>query len=344
MRKYILIIITIIAALLVSCNIDATDGIYSEAAASTESTSVSTRNYLGQYEGAYYYLTDDGIFKIGQGNALFADDAENKDAPIIRSASLNQTDGSLLILWQNKKPEDGAVVKYYDYDGTSYNDPIKVEGKFNNLLSNGLYYNSTGIYMYGNDASLVNDIQDVMYSLISGDHAFFCIKDTSDNYKYYVINADGSLEVDGIATDKKVTYIGFQAISNTEFVLLYYRSSNSKLEAYKMSTTEIAADPYVTLKSSIPYASSTQAMSFIYNYEIYFKCTSYFEKIKTDNETEQINTGFAANLRTAEITNILPAKNDDGTIIDGKFVAGTKSSMLYLINLTTDPTSSERIK
>lgn len=75
-------------------------------------------------------------------------------------------------------------------------------------------------------------------------------------------------------------------------------------------------------------------MSFIYNDEIYFKCTSYFEKIKTDNETEQINTGFAANLRTAEITNILPAKNDDG-----KFVAGTKSSMLYLIDLVNNTSS-----
>ena len=345
MKRYILIIITIIAALLVSCNIDATDGIYSEAAASTESTSVTTRGYLGQFDGAYYYLTDDGVFKIGQDSALFADDPENKDAAIIRSASLNQTDGSLLILWQNKKPEDGAVVKHYTFNGTSYDAPVDVEGKFTNLLTNGLYYNNTGIYKYGSADSLVADIQSVMYTLISGDHTFFCVKDTSDNYKYYVINASGAIEVSGIGADTKyTTYIGFQAISPTEYVLLYYRTKNSKLEAYKMSTTEIAADPYVTLKSSVPYASSTQAMSFIYNDEIYFKCTSYFEKIKTDNETEQINTGFAANLRTAEITNILPAKNDDGTIIDGKFVAGTKSSMLYLINLTTDPTSSERIK
>ena len=119
MKRYILIIITIIAALLVSCNIDATDGIYSEAAASTESTSVTTRGYLGQFDGAYYYLTDDGVFKIGQDSALFADDPENKDAPIIRSASLNETDGSLLILWQNKKPEDGTVVKHYEFNGTS---------------------------------------------------------------------------------------------------------------------------------------------------------------------------------------------------------------------------------
>ena len=72
MRKYILIIITIIAALLVSCNIDATDGIYSEAAASTESTSVTTRNFLGQNSsGQYFYLTDEGVFKIGTENALF---------------------------------------------------------------------------------------------------------------------------------------------------------------------------------------------------------------------------------------------------------------------------------
>ena len=354
MKRYILIIITIIAALLVSCNIDATDGIYSEAASSTESTSVTTKSYLGQYKGAYHYLTDDGVFKIGQDSALFADDPENKDAQIIRSASLNQDDGSLLILWQNKKPEDGAVVKYYAFDGTSYAAPVDVEGKFTNLLANGLYYNNAviaddvitkngGVYKYGSADSLIADVKSVMYTLISGDHTFFCIKDTSNNYKYYVVNASGAVEVSGIGTDTKyTTYIGFQAISDSEFVLLYYRTTNSKLEAYKMSTSEIATDPYVTLKSSVPYATSTQAMSFIYNDEIYFKCTSYFEKIKTDNETEQINTGFAANLRTAEITNILPAKDDDGNVIDGVFVAGTKSSMLYRVDLINN--ASERIK
>lgn len=337
MKRYILIIVTIIAALLVSCNIDATDGIYSEAAASTESTSVTTRSYLGQYNGAYFYLTDDGVFKIGQDSALFSDDPEDKDAQIIRSASLNQTDGSLLILWQNKKPEDGAVVKHYTFNGTSYDAPVDVEGKFTNLLTNGLYYNNTGIFTYDDpNTSLVDNIKSVMYSLISEEYAFFCILDTSDNYKYYVIDASsGTVEAE-ISTDTKLTYIGFQAISDSEFVLLYYRTKNSKLEAYKMSTTEIAADPYVTLKSSVPYASSTQAMSFIYNSEIYFKCTSYFEKIKTDNETEQINTGFAANLRTAEITNILP------TTDDGIFIAGTKSSMLYKIDLVNN--TSERIK
>ena len=336
MKRYIFIIITIVAALLISCNIDATDGIYSEAAASTESTSVTTRSYLGQYNSAYYYLTDDGIFKIGQENALFADDPENTDAPIIRAASMNQTDGSLLILWQNKKPEDGAVIKYYAFDGTKYADPVVVEGTFTNLLANGLYYNSTGIFKYGGADSLVADIKAVMYTLISGDYAFFCIKDSSDYYKYYVIDASGAVKVNGIGSDTVYnTFIGFQAISDSDFVLLNYKNSNSKLEAYKMSATEIAADPYVTLKSSVPYAFSTQAMSFIYNDEIYFKCTSYFEKIKTDNETEQINTGFAANLRTAEITNILP------TADDGIFVAGTKSSMLYRIDLINN--SSSRI-
>ena len=106
-----------------------------------------------------------------------------------------------------------------------------------------------------------------------------------------------------------------------------------------MSATEIAADPYVTLQSSVPYEYSAQAMSFIYKDEIYFKCTSYFEKIKTDNETEQINTGFAANLRTAEITDILPALDTDGNVRDGYFVAGTKSSMLYLIDLVNNTSS-----
>ncbi|MBQ9810176.1 MAG: hypothetical protein IJM52_03380 [Spirochaetales bacterium] len=348
MRKYILIIITIIAALLVSCNIDATDGIYSEAAASTESTSVTTRNFLGQNSsGQYFYLTDEGVFKIGTENALFS----STETKVIRGASLCDDAGSLLILRQNSTPSDGAVISYHHFNGTSYDAAVDVEGKFNGILTNGLYYNNAiydgetitkngGIYKYGSADSLVADIKSIMYTLVSGDHAFFCVKDTSDNYKFYVINADGSIEVNGIgASESLTTYIGFQAIDASNFVLLQYKSSNSKLEVYKMSATEIAADPYVTLQSSVPYEYSAQAMSFIYNDEIYFKCTSYFEKIKTDNETEQINTGFAANLRTAEITDILPALDTDGNVRDGYFVAGTKSSMLYLIDLVNNTSS-----
>ncbi len=356
MRRYILIIITIIAALLVSCNIDATDGIYSEAAASTESTSVTTRNFLGQNSsGQYFYLTDEGVFKIGTENALFS----STETKVIRGASLCDDAGSLLILRQNNTPSDGAVISYHAFNGTSYDATVDVEGKFNGILTNGLYYNNAvydgetitkngGIYKYGSADSLVADIKSIMYTLVSGDHALFCVKDTSDNYKFYVINpyADAEdpdkkiIEVNGIgASESLTTYIGFQAIDASNFVLLHYKSNNSKLEAYKMSAAEIAADPYVTLKSSVPYAYSAQAMSFIYNDEIYFKCTSYFEKIKTDNETEQINTGFAANLRTAEITDILPALDTDGNVRDGYFVAGTKSSMLYLIDLVNNTSS-----
>ena len=350
MRKYILIIITIIAALLVSCNIDATDGIYSEAAASTESTSVTTRNFLGQNSsGQYFYLTDEGVFKIGTENALFS----STETKVIRGASLCDDAGSLLILRQNSTPSDGAVISYHAFNGTSYDAAVDVEGKFNGILTNGLYYNNAvydgetitkngGIYKYGSADSLVADIKSIMYTLVSGDHAFFCVKDTSDNYKFYVINADGSIEVNGIgASESLTTYIGFQAIDASNFVLLQYKSSNSKLEVYKMSATEIAADPYVTLQSSVPYEYSAQAMSFIYKDEIYFKCTSYFEKIKTDDTTttEQINTGFAANLRTAEITDILPALDTDGNVRDGYFVAGTKSSMLYLIDLVNNTSS-----
>ncbi|MBP5162643.1 MAG: hypothetical protein ILP16_06665 [Spirochaetales bacterium] len=348
MKRYILIAITIIAALLVSCNIDATDGIYSEAAASTESTSVTTRNYLGQNSsGQYFYLSDEGVFKIGTADALFS----STETKVIRGASLCDDAGSLLILRQNSTPSDGAVISYHAFNGTSYDAPVDVEGKYNGIVSNGLYYNNAvydgetitkngGIYKYGSTDSLVADIKSIMYTLVSGEHAFFCVKDTSDNFKFYVINADGSIEVNGIgSSDSLTTYIGFQAIDASNFVLLHYKSKNSKLEAYKMSATEIAADPYVTLKSSVPYAYSAQAMSFIYNDEIYFKCTSYFEKIKTDNETEQINTGFAANLRTAEITDILPALDNEGNVRDGYFVAGTKSSMLYLIDLVNNTSS-----
>lgn len=337
------------AVVLCSCNLDATDGIYSEIADSTESTNVTVKAYLGQYSGNYYYLTDSEICSISVNSegrtkkTLFS----SSETSVIRAASLC-ADGSLLILNQNIAVDGtllGATLSYNAFNGTSYDAPTPIEGNYNGLLVNGLFYDGTGIYRYNGGKTQIDTSGNVsiQYSMVTGDYAFFSVKDASDAYKIYVIKAsDGTKLFDGI-TGSSTTYIGFQPLpSGTDFILLNYDSSKAKSNLYLLASgnTEVTSTVYTTLKSSIPYAYATQAASFTYTDAeaatyIVFKCSSYFDKVRvSDNEEErtvtQISTGFASNLRTADVTNILP------TDTDGIFIAGTVGSMLYEINMNAN--------
>ena len=346
MKKYSIIIIAIIAALLVSCNIDATDGIYSEAADSTESTAVTIRSYLGQDNtGRYYYLTDEGIYIIGREEALFS----STEGKIIRAASL-LSDGSLLILRQNSDLEKGAQISYHKYDNGVYADAILIEGKYNNLLTNGLFYNSEGIYCYSIDEaerkSLLGDnmaIKDIK-GLANGAYSLFEVEDPSGAYKFYVFTSDGygnvTKTIDGIdAADlTNPTYCGgFQFVGavDYDYVVLYRQPSSSKLKVYTMDDVEgVSEEPVVTIDFS-----NNDAPVFLYAIDdcMYIKDTNSFKKISTyDYKTEQITTGFATDIRTAEITNILPAKDNEGNVRAGVFIAGTASSMLYEIDMNLD--------
>lgn len=345
MKRFSIIVIAIIAALLVSCNIDATDGIYSEAAASTESTAVTIRSYLGQdSKGDYYYLTDEGIYKIGTEKALF----QSENGKIIRAASL-LADGSLLILRQNADPAEGARVSYHKCEDGVYADAVFIEGKYSDLLTNGLFYNSTGIYSYSGTGTAATSllgnmaVKDVK-ALVNGSYAFFEVEDPSSEYKVYVFESGNNTAlVNGIdkANLTNPTYCsGFQATDGTgsNYIVLYRVPSNSKLQVYTMTATAVSADPSATIDYS-----SNQTPSFLFDGCVYIKDANSFKKIKLeDYSTEQITTGFAANLRTAEITNILPAKDKNGAIIAGVFIAGTKSSMLYKIDMNEN--TSTQIK
>ena len=342
MKRFSIIVIAIIATLLVSCNIDATDGIYSEAAASTESTAVTIRSYLGQNaNGAYYYLTDEGIFSIDyatkQSKTLFS----NQDGKIIRAASLLD-DGSLLILRQYSDPKDGARISYHKYDNGVYADAVLIDGNYNDLLLNGLFYSTNGsgknIYRYSGTGTaatpLLDDntaIKDIK-ALVNGDYAFFQIEDAAGAFKVYVFTSDGTEAVAGIgnANLANPTYCGgFQAVDDSTYAILYRQPSSSKLNVYTMTATAVSEDPAVTVDYS-----NNESPSFLFDGCVYVKDANSFKKINTTEKTsEQITTGFASNLRTAEITNILPAKDENGAVIAGVFIAGTKASMLYKIDM-----------
>ena len=352
---FIALTVTLIAAIaLCSCNLDATDGIYSEIADSTPSTSVTVKAYLGQFNSEYYYLTDSEVCKInddGNSTVLFS----SSETGIIRAASL-ASDGSILILKQNVNTDGtlkGSSLYYYAYSGSAYADGVPVEGSFNGLLVNGLFYDSTSIYRYAGGKSQIDTGGNVsvQYSLVTGDYALISVTDASSNYKLYVIKAsDGTKLFDGITGSADKTYIGFQPLpSGTDFVLLNYDRSKAKSNLYVLEAgnTEVTSEVYTTLKSSIPYAYGAQTVSFIYTEDektyIVFKCSSYFDKVRvsedeTDGEVTQVSTGFASNLRTTDITNALE------TSTSGVFIVGTVDSMLYELDMNHPDNPPRQIK
>ena len=334
-----LALILIAALALCSCNLDATDGIYSEIADSTESTNVTLKAYLGQYNSEYYYLTDEAVCKIGSSDAVFGS-ANNS---IVRSASLDSTAGSFLVLRENTSTLKSSL----SYYATAESDASEL-GQYNGLLTNGLFFDSTKIYRCnaGAAAAVVENVR-VQYYLVTGEYAFFSVKDNDGNYKFYVIKSDGTKLFDGITGTSK-TYVGFQPLpSGKDFILLNYDSSKAKSNLFLLAEgdTEVTSEVYTTLKSSIPYAYATQTPSFLYTEDektfIVFKCSSYFDKVRvsadeSDGEVTQISTGFAANLRTADVTNIL--STDTANV----FIAGTVGSMLYEINMNEDSSTQRR--
>ena len=334
-----LALILIAALALCSCNLDATDGIYSEIADSTESTSVTLKAYLGQYNSEYYYLTDEAVFKIGSSDAVFGS-ANNS---IVRSASLDSAAGSFLVLRENTSTLKSSL----SYYATAESDASEL-GQYNGLLTNGLFFDGTKIYRCnaGAATAVVENVS-VQYYLVTGEYAFFSVKDNDGNYKFYVIKSDGTKLFDGITGTSK-TYVGFQSLpSGKDFILLNYDSSKAKSNLFLLAEgdTEVTSEVYTTLKSSIPYAYATQTPSFLYTEDektfIVFKCSSYFDKVRvsaddSDGEVTQISTGFAANLRTADVTNIL------STDAANVFIAGTVGSMLYEINMNEDSSTQKK--
>lgn len=327
MKKNILIsIITALAILILAaaCNLDAADGIYSEVAASTESTDVVTRSFVGTYGDKYFFLSDEGLFRLGDGKII-----PNTEGKIIRSASLDAS-GNLVLLTQDASTLTAGLT-YRAANGTGYDNPVAIDGTYRGLLTNGIAWDDSKIYkISGSTATAkVSDVS-VVYALETDGCAFFSVKDNTDAYRFYVLDSEGNTTFCLAGTS--TLYVGFQPVGTTgTYMLLAYDSAHNTFKAYRMTSGGIEEEAWFTLNSTNQYAYSTQIPSFYYTKDtreyIVLKCSSYFDRYNiTDNEVESIDKGFASNLRTAEITNI---KNISGLI----FVAGTKSSMLYEIDM-----------
>lgn len=328
----------------VSCNIDATEGIYSEVASSTVNTDVNIKSYLGCYNDEHYYLSDEGIFKINEESKLVTALVRNTSSSIIRSASLDESTGKAYVLSQ--KSDLSTKLDYYSSLDTT---PEEVAGPFKGLLRNGLVYDDSKIYTVSETTATpidpdANVLYDVIYALETGDYTFFSVLvrnqiNKTDEIKYYVIKNDGTVVVNGVDESSK-TYIAFQpaflpSAAPGEFVLISYNSSKATFEAFTLTSTGVESTVLFTMKSSLKYAYSTQAASFYYedgdNKFIVIKASNYFDRYNIMDKTiESYSTGFATNLRTANITNIETTTNPM------VFVAGTYESMLYKIDMTTN--------
>ena len=329
MKKNILVFTLTALALLclaVACNLDAADGIYSEVAASTESTDVVTRSFVGTYADKYYFLSDEGLFRLGDGKIV-----ANTEGKIIRSACLDAS-GNIVLLTQDASTLTAGLT-YRAVSGTGYADPVVIDGTYRGLLTNGIAWDDAKIYkVSGSTATEKVAGVSVVYALESDGYAFFSVKETAtDDYRFYVLdeNGDTVFQLLGDSTP----YVGFQPVGTSGvYMLISYDASHNTFKGYRMTSGGgIEDEAWFTLNSTNQYAYSTQIPSFCYTKDakdyIVLKCSSYFDRYNiTDDEIESIDKGFATNLRTAEITNI---KHISGLI----FVAGTKSSMLYEIDM-----------
>ena len=331
-----LITIALLAAIaLCACNMDATDGIYSEVASSTESKDVIMISYLGTYGDELYYLADDGVYKNGSSTALIA----NTSSKIIRSASLDESTGDILIFVHDRESLKGQIYLCTAADNYAIGDPIN-DTNYTGLLANGVFFNESGIY-YGSSAAEVKTGVSVEYYLETEEYAFFSVKDSSDAYKFYVFK-DGSalFNVDGDATQ----YVGFQPLSDSTFVLVSYNSNNNQFNAYQLiESSGVAKKSWFTLKDTLRHTKGSQAASFCYTHDtctyMVIKCNNYFDRVDVtdtaetnmdDKVTSLSTTGFASDLRTTEVTNIKK------TSTDNVFIVGTYDSLLYQIDLTAD--------
>ncbi len=324
--------------LLCACNQDATDGIYSKVASSTESKDVVTRAYLGTDGAEYYYLSDKGIFKVSSSTALLemADD----DKRIIRGASIDGTD--LYVLVQNTVEDDEPVFTANIFKTTLSSPSLSgdpLAPSYTGLTVNGIAYGAEGIY--DTDMTTLKVSGTVNYHLETEEYAFFSVVDSDENYKFYIFK-DGAVlsDFNGLEGDD-TAYVAFQPIdtdgSDENFVLI--SNDSSGFCGHLLTATDgLDSTAWFTLKSSLPYGSSTQAASFLYTVDtskfMAIKCNNYFDVIDVSDTTETptvtpIATGFAQDIRTTEISNIL--ETGDSTNL---FVAGTYDSMLYLIDMT----------
>ena len=331
----LLIPILLIALLLCSCNADAQDGIFSAIADSAPDAGIKVQAYLGSLnaEKSHYVLTDSGVYVIGNSTG-FTPILSSSDAQIRNACLLIDSPLYLYTLVSKQGSENGEDSKILKYNTNG----VYITGESTNvkwLTTNGIYYTET------ESENTIHFLHNVAAVSLSGkattkveSEDYVLVEELKDSTKTFRIYSSKTGEILAVTRPDSLSgqVVGFQVIDNSNFLIVVKNSST--YDIYSISSTEVK-DTGVNL-SSTPENGTIH--SFHYTSEgknyVAFKAAQYFDLLTIEDSKYSISTistaGYATKLRTASVSNIVPADTA------GKFIIATWKNSIWEI----DPTST----
>ena len=329
----LLIPILLIALLLCSCNADAQDGIFSAIADSAPDAGIKVQAYLGNIGNAHYVLTDTGVYCINAPSF----------SPIKNSEGIHNIEACIInndIYVRSTSSSGENKISKYSKEGIK--DPSFTEiTNVKKLLVNGAYYtygntkDKQTIHFLTAGATITplfstTEAKTVNTMIESENYVFVELSDKS----YAIFNSKTGTTIFESPKDtlKSLSVKGFQAIDDSHFLIV-----SSSYDIYTINESGLSSSAVASLKSTPP---SGNISSFHYKAEdgkdiVVFKMHNYFDGLtanRTEYKIEPISTaGYATKLRTASVSNIVPA---DTT---GKFIIATWKNSIWEI----DPTSTD---
>lgn len=328
----LLIPILLIALLLCSCNADAQDGIFSSIADSAPDAGIKVQAYLGSLnaEKSHYVLTDSGVYVIGNSTG-FTPILSSSDAQI-RNACLLMYLYTLVSKQGSENGEDSKILKYNTNGKYITDESTNVKW----LTTNGIYYTET------ESENTIHFLHNVAAVSLSGkattkveSENYVLVEELKDSTKTFRIYSSKTGEIRAVTRPDSLSgqVVGFQVIDDSNFLIVV--KNGSTYDIYSLSSTEVK-DTGVNL-SSTPENGTIHSFHYINDEKNYvaFKAAQYFDLLTIDGSEYSINTistaGYATKLRTASVSNIVPADTA------GKFIIATWKNSIWEI----DPTSTD---
>ena len=327
----LLIPILLIALLLCSCNADAQDGIFSSIADSAPDAGIKVHAYLGNIGNAHYVLTDTGVYCIN----------DPSFSPIKNSEGIHNIEACIInndIYVRSTSSSGENKISKYSKKGikdSSFTEITNVK----KLLVNGAYYTydntkdkQTICFLTAGATSTppfsITEAKTVNTMIESENYVFVELSDKS----YAIFNSKTGTTIfkSPIDTLKSLSVKGFQAIDDSHFLIV-----SSSYDIYTIDESGLSSSAVASLKSTPPNGNIS---SFHYKAEdgkdiVVFKMHNYFDGLTangTEYKVEPISTaGYATKLRTASVSNIVPADTA------GKFIIATWKNSIWEIDLTS---------
>ncbi len=331
----LLIPILLIALLLCSCNADAQDGIFSAIADSAPDAGIKVQAYLGNIGNAHYVLTDTGVYGINAPSF----------SPIKNSEGIHNIEACIInndIYVRSTSSSGENKISKYSKEGIKDSSFTEIPN-VKKLLVNGAYYtygdtkDKQTICFLTAGATITplfstTEAKTVNTMIESENYVFVELSDKS----YAIFNSKTGAKIFESPKDtlKSLSVKGFQAIDDSHFLIV---SSSYDIYTITIDESGLSSSAVASLKSTPP---SGNISSFHYKAKdgkdiVVFKMHNYFDGLTangTEYKIEPISTaGYATKLRTASVSNIVPADTA------GKFIIATWKNSIWEI----DPTSTD---